>query len=191
MLDKTKIIIISLWLLMVSSWAMADKLVLTIESAQGEAKGVVTIDLAMTTAPNHVARIRQLVKEGLYNGVVFHRVIKGFMAQTGDVEFGNVKNLNTNKAGTGSSSYDDLKAELSEIPFSAGIVGMARSRYIHSANSQFFIMTDSQFGLNGQYTVIGMVSDGLDVVRNIKIGSSVENGKVINPDVIKTAVIVE
>jgi cyclophilin family peptidyl-prolyl cis-trans isomerase len=178
-------------LMMWSSISMAEKLLLTIESAEGKTRGVITIVLQSTQAPNHVARIKQLVEEGLYNGVAFHRVIKGFMAQTGAVEFGNIKNFQGDKAGTGSSSYDDLKAEFSEIPFTPGVVGMARSRYIHSANSQFFIMAETQSGLNGQYTVIGMVSEGLDIVRSIKNGSKAQNGKVSRPDIIKTAVIVQ
>ncbi|MFT5117670.1 MAG: peptidylprolyl isomerase, partial [Kiritimatiellia bacterium] len=103
----------------------------------------------------------------------------------------NIKNFQGDKAGTGSSSYDDLKAEFSEIAFTPGVVGMARSRYIHSANSQFFIMAETQSGLNGQYTVIGMVSEGLDIVRSIKNGSKAQNGKVSRPDIIKTAVIVQ
>ena len=129
------------------------------------------------------------VIEGLYDGVAFHRVIAGFMAQTGDVEFGNKSNFKANLAGSGSSTYDDLKAEFSDISFEKGVVGMARSRYIHSANSQFFIMTDAQTGLNGQYTVIGRVVAGMDVVNRIKQGSSAQNGKVVDPDFIKEAVI--
>lgn len=178
-------------LMMWSSVSMAEKLLLTIASAEGETRGVITIVLQFKQAPNHVARIKQLVEEGLYNGVAFHRVIKGFMAQTGDVEFGNIKNFNGNKAGTGSSPYDDLKAEFSETPFVTGVVGMARSGYIHSANSQFFIMTEAQLGLNGQYTVIGVVSEGLEIARAIKNGSKVQNGKVSRPDIIKTALIVQ
>lgn len=177
--------------LLLSPVSMAEKLLLTISSAQGQEKGVVTINLRADKAPNHVARIKRLVEEKLYDGVVFHRVIDQFMAQTGDVEFGNSANYNSRKVGTGGSDYDDVKAELSEVPFVEGVVGMARSRYINSANSQFFIMTAAQSGLNGQYTVVGEVVNGMAVVNAIKKGSRAENGKVIQPDVIKMAEIVE
>jgi cyclophilin family peptidyl-prolyl cis-trans isomerase len=176
--------------LSLSSLSSAEKLLLTIASASGEERGVVTIDLYEHRAPNHVARIKQLAGEGKYNGVVFHRVIAGFMAQTGDVQFGNMKKLSSSNVGTGGSSYDDLKAEFSELPFVEGVVGMARSRYIHSANSQFFIMTDTHSSLNGQYTVIGAVTDGMNVVHRIKKGAG-QSGKVNAPDIIKTAVVVQ
>ena len=169
--------------------AVAESLALTIMSNSGEEKGTVIIKLDTKLAPNHATRIKKLTNEGLYDGVAFHRVIAGFMAQTGDVEFGNKSNFKANLAGSGSSSYDDLKAEFSDISFEKGVVGMARSRYIHSANSQFFIMTDAQTGLNGQYTVIGRVVAGMDVVNRIKQGSSAQNGKVVDPDFIKEAVI--
>ncbi len=178
-------------LLLFSSLSVAEKLQLTIESAQGQEKGVVTIFLRADKAPNHVKRIMRLAEEGRYDGVVFHRVIDYFMAQTGDVEYGNSKKYNNFKVGTGGSPYDDLKAEFSEIAFTEGVVGMARSRYIHSANSQFFIVTDSQLGLNGQYTVIGEVVEGMEVVHRIKKGSRAENGKVDQPDRIKSAKIID
>lgn len=182
-------VVLGLLVMSLSSLSFAEKLLLTIESATGEERGVVTIDLYAHRAPNHVARIKTLVEEGQYNGVVFHRVIPGFMAQTGDVEFGNVNNFSGRKVGTGGSTYNDLKAEFSELPFTEGVVGMARSGYIHSANSQFFIMTDAHSSLNGQYTVIGSVLDGMSVVRKIKQGA--RNGAVKKPDVIKSAVIVK
>jgi cyclophilin family peptidyl-prolyl cis-trans isomerase len=172
-----------------SSFSVAESVALTIMSKTGQEKGTVIIKLDTKLAPNHAARIKQLTNEGLYNGVAFHRVITGFMAQTGDVEFGNKSNFKANLAGTGGSTYDDLKAEFSKIPFEEGVVGMARSRYIHSANSQFFIMTDAQAGLNGQYTVIGKVVAGMDVVKSIKQGAGAQNGKVIAPDFIKEAII--
>jgi cyclophilin family peptidyl-prolyl cis-trans isomerase len=174
-----------------SSLVFAEKLVLTMASAAGEEKGVVTIELNAEKAPLHVERIKRLANEGLYNGVVFHRVIPGFMAQTGDVAFGNMKNLNMNSVGTGGSSYDDLQAEFSNVPFVEGVVGMARSRYVHSANSQFFIMTNAHSSLNNQYTVIGHVVEGMNIVHQIKKGSRSQNGSVSAPDMIKTAVIVE
>ncbi len=167
----------------------AEKLVLTIVSAQGQDKGKVTIELDSLRAPQHVARITQLAKEGLYDGVVFHRVIEGFMAQTGDVQFGNQKQYDARKVGKGSSSYENLKAEFSDVPFTSGVVGMARSDYIHSANSQFFIMTESQFNLNGQYTVIGKVIDGMQVVDRIKLGARAQGGRVTSPDFIQTATV--
>ena len=173
------------------SVSAAEKLQLVIETADGKPRGTVTIGLLSEQAPNHVARIKRLTNEGLYNGVVFHRVIHGFMAQTGDVQYGNVRALDKKRVGTGSSSYDDLKAELSETPFTPGVVGMARSRYIHSANSQFFIMTETHSGLNGAYTVIGLVLEGLDIVRQIQPGPQSHNGQVGRPDVIKKAVIIK
>lgn len=188
--NRLSISVVGMLALLWASLSSAESLVLTIATAQGEEVGVVTIELFSSKAPNHVARIKRLTKEGHYNGVAFHRVIKGFMAQTGDVKYGNTNNFNSNKAGTGGSDYEDLKAELSEFPFTAGVVGMARSRYIHSANSQFFIMTESHSSLNGQYTVIGRVFEGMDIVRLIKKGSSSQNGKVSQPDYIKNAVIV-
>lgn len=190
MFNCMKKIALSCVLLSASSLVTAESLVLTIASFSGEEKGQVVIELGKNIAPNHAARITQLAKEGLYDGVVFHRVIDGFMAQTGDVEFGNKDKLKEDVLGSGASSYDDLKAEFSDISFVTGVVGMARSRYIHSANSQFFIMTDTQTQLNGQYTVIGMVTSGMDVVNRIKKGSQAENGKVVQPDYIKTAVVI-
>ena len=172
--------------------AYADKLQLTIETAAGEPRGVVIIGLLSDKAPNHVARIKRLTQDGAYNGVVFHRVIPGFMAQTGDVEFGNsTQQFNKADVGKGGSRYEDLKAELSDTPFTAGVVGMARGRYIHSANSQFFIMTDTHPSLNGSYTVIGLVIEGLDIVRQIRAGSQANNGSVSKPDVIAQAEIID
>ncbi len=169
---------------------IADSVAFTIASADGAQKGVITIDLNEQRAPGHVKRIKALVSEGKYDGVAFHRVISGFMAQTGDVKFGNVGKYSARRVGTGGSEYEDLKAEFSEIPFTEGVVGMARSRYIHSANSQFFIMTDAHSGLNGQYTVIGEVVEGMSVVHQIKKGSSAQNGSVSQPDYIKQAVMI-
>lgn len=148
--------------------------------------GDVSIKLRPDLAPNHVARIKQLVAEGAYNNVVFHRVIEGFMAQTGDVKYGQKGSPAYNSAlvGTGGSNYPNLGAELSKEPFLRGVVGMARSATIDSANSQFFIcFKDSPF-LNGQYTIIGKVINGMDVVDKIKNGDKSANGAVENPDVI-------
>lgn len=191
MLYRSIFIVIGVFSLFMSSLVVAEKLQLTIETAQGAKRGVVTIGLLADKAPNHVERIKRLTKEGLYNGVAFHRVISGFMAQTGDVEYGNSKKFDERRAGTGSSPYKDLQAEFSDIPFTAGVVGMARSNRIHSANSQFFIMTDAHSSLNGSYTVVGFVVDGLDVARGIQKGSQSSNGKVAQPDIIKQAMIIE
>jgi peptidylprolyl isomerase len=129
--------------------------------------GVIFIELDTDVAPGHAERLKQLAREGFYDDVPFHRVIDGFMAQTGDGEFGN---------GTGGSSYPDLKAEFSSAPFERGTVGMARKGGDnHSANSQFFIMFDEGSFLNGQYTVIGEVVAGMDVVDKLKRGEPPAN----------------
>ncbi len=126
------------------------------------APGVIFIELDTDVAPKHAERLKQLAREGYYDDVPFHRVIDGFMAQTGDGQHGN---------GTGGSSYPDLKAEFSNVPFERGIVGMARKGgNNHSANSQFFIMFDEGSFLNGQYTVIGEVVAGMDVVDKLQRG---------------------
>jgi peptidyl-prolyl cis-trans isomerase B (cyclophilin B) len=163
--------------------------VLKLDIVTAKQKGSVLIQLLPDKAPNHVARIKQLVADGAYNNMVFHRVIPGFMAQTGDVAYGNRDKYNHGSVGTGGSQYKDLYAELSDIAFEPGIVGMARNRYIHSANSQFFIMTASQYGLNSNYTVIGVVIEGLELVRKLKAGTE-DQGKVVNPDYIETATII-
>ena len=127
-------------------------------------KGRIVIKLRPDIAPQHAERIKQLAREGYYNNVPFHRVIEGFMAQTGDG-----KNFN----GTGGSKYPNLAAEFSNVPFKRGIVGMARAASVDSANSQFFIMFAEGASLNGKYTVIGEVASGMDVVDKIKRGEPV------------------
>jgi peptidylprolyl isomerase len=130
-------------------------------------KGRIVIKLRPDLAPQHAERIKQLARDGFYNNVPFHRVMEGFMAQTGDGQHGN---------GTGGSSYPDLKAEFSDVPFERGTVGMARKGgNNHSANSQFFIMFDEGSFLNGQYTVIGEVVAGMDVVDKLKRGEPPAN----------------
>ncbi|ABQ61041.1 hypothetical protein H721_01075 [Brucella ovis IntaBari-2006-46-332] len=152
--------------------------------------GDVALELRPDLAPKHVAQIKKLVREGAYNGVAFHRVIPGFMAQTGDVKFGNMdKGFDAARVGTGGSNYPDLPAEFSKEPFVRGTVGMARSQNPNSANSQFFIMFDDGPFLNGQYTVVGKVVSGMDAVDKIKKGSEAENGAVKNPDKIIKATI--
>jgi peptidylprolyl isomerase len=135
-------------------------------------KGEIDIKLRPDLAPKHVEQIEALAKEGFYNGVVFHRVIDGFMAQTGD----------PTGTGMGGSDKPDLKAEFSDTPFKRGTVGMARSQDPNSANSQFFIMLADGDFLNGQYTVVGEVTKGMDVVDKIKKGDEANNGTVENPD---------
>jgi peptidylprolyl isomerase len=154
--------------------------VLVIE-VDGEAKGVVEIALRPDLAPAHVARIQELARTGQYDGVVFHRVIDGFMAQTGDVEFGKA-GAAPGQAGTGGSKLPDLPAEFSDTPFEKGVVGMARTMDPNSANSQFFIMFAPAPSLDGQYTVVGEVISGQDVVDAIKRGAP-PNGAVADPDV--------
>ncbi|MBL3704735.1 peptidylprolyl isomerase [Sulfitobacter sp. BDSS02] len=147
----------------------------------GESSGTITIDLLEDVAPQHVEQIAALAEAGAYDGVVFHRVIDGFMAQTGDVEFGKLGD-DMRRAGTGGSDRPDLPAEFSDIPYERGIVGMARSQNPDSANSQFFIMFNDYPSLNGQYTVVGRVTHGMDVVDAIKRGKG-PNGAVIGePD---------
>lgn len=147
----------------------------------GEANGTIVIDLFEDVAPLHVAQITSLAGEGAYDGVVFHRVIDGFMAQTGDVEFGRMGG-DMRMAGMGGSALPDLPAEFSDIPFARGVVGMARAQDPNSANSQFFIMFDQGDFLNGQYTVVGQVIEGLEVLDAIKRGEG-PNGAVIGqPD---------
>ncbi len=150
----------------------------------GEANGTIIIDLAEDVAPNHVAQIVALAEDGAYDGVVFHRVIDGFMAQTGDVQHGRPGG-NMSLAGTGGSDRDDLAAEFSDRSFERGTVGMARSASPNSANSQFFIMFDAAPHLDGEYTVVGQVTDGLDVLDAIKRGAG-GNGAVTDaPDVMQ------
>ena len=146
--------------------------------------GSVEVSLLPDVAPKHVERVIKLSKEGLYNEVAFHRVIDGFMAQTGDVQFGNIKNgWNKARAGTGGSSEPNLKAEFSKIPFDRGSLGMARAQDPDSANSQFFIMFEDGHFLNEQYTLFGHVSKGMEFVDKITRGDQADNGSVDNPDV--------
>jgi len=145
--------------------------------------GDVEIELFKDVAPNHVERFLTLVNSKKYNGVVFHRVIDGFMAQTGDVEYGNSEseNYDLNRAGTGGSDYPDLKAEFSELPHERGTLSMARSASPDSANSQFFICFKASPFLDRQYTVFGKVLSGMEFVDLIKKGEG-SNGSVSNPD---------
>ncbi len=148
---------------------------------EGEANGTIVIDLFEETAPLHVAQIMAIAEEGSYNGVVFHRVIDGFMAQTGDVENG-VMGGDLSRAGTGGSAFDDIPAEFSDIPFERGVIGMARAQNPNSANSQFFIMFEPGYFLNGQYTVVGEVTEGMELVDQIKRGTGANGAVIGKPD---------
>ena len=145
--------------------------------------GDVKIELFPDVAPNHVSRIKELANSGNYDNVVFHRVIDGFMAQTGDVQFGNSSNSNFNlqRAGMGGSNLPDLKAEFNNLPHERGTLSMARSSDPNSANSQFFICFDAAPHLDRQYTVFGKVIDGMDNIDKITKGDG-PNGSVSNPD---------
>ena len=144
--------------------------------------GVVVIETRPDLAPKHVKQIKQLISEGQYDGVVFHRVIDGFMAQTGDVANGNTtKNYNLASAGTGGSELPNLKAEFSDVSHSRGILSMARSSDPDSANSQFFICLDAAPHLDRQYSAFGKVTKGMEFVDMIKKGDG-SNGSVSDPD---------
>ena len=145
--------------------------------------GDVKIEMFEDVAPNHVKRITELANSGKYDNVVFHRVIDGFMAQTGDVQFGNSssKDFDLSKAGIGGSNLPDLKEEFNNIPHERGTVSMARSSDPNSANSQFFICFENASYLDRQYTVFGRVIEGMDFVDKIKKGDG-QSGSVTNPD---------
>ena len=145
----------------------------------GATTGKIVIDLLPDVAPKHVAQITALAEKGAYDDVVFHRVIDGFMAQTGDVQFGH--GGGSAEAGMGGSDLPDLPAEFSATTFERGTVGMARSQDPNSANSQFFIMFAPAPHLDGQYTVVGQVVEGMDVVDALKKGDG-GNGEVTSPD---------
>ena len=146
--------------------------------------GIVKIKTLDDKAPNHVQQIKDLVAQGKYDGVVFHRVIDGFMAQTGDVQFGNsnLESYDLNRVGTGASDYPNLKAEFSELPHERGTLSMARSSDPNSANSQFFICFKPAPFLDRQYTVFGKVIEGMEFVDKIKKGDPIKNGLVDDPD---------
>ena len=146
--------------------------------------GDVKIELFSDVAPKHVERIKKLADDGKYDNVVFHRVIDGFMAQTGDVKFGNSANdeFDLRRAGTGGSSLPDLKAEFNDLPHERGTLSMARAQNPDSANSQFFICFKPAPFLDRQYTVFGKVIEGMEFVDKIKRGDQNNNGAVSDPD---------
>jgi len=172
---------------LMASPALATGLQIEVE---GEANGTITIDLLDDVAPKHVEQIAALAAEGQYDGVVFHRVIDGFMAQTGDVQFGR-NGGDMSRAGMGASSRPDLPAEFSDVPYDRGVVGMARSQNPNSGNSQFFIMFAPGHFLNGQYTVVGKVTGGMDVVDAIKRGTGANGSVVGKPDMMKKVTVTD
>ena len=167
-------------------------LILTINNSIGEENimiiklkdGDVKIKLFPDVAPNHVERIKKLANNGDYDNVVFHRVIDGFMAQTGDVKFGNSSSsdFDLNRAGMGGSNLPDLKQEFNNLPHDRGTLSMARSQDPNSANSQFFICFKAAPFLDRQYTVFGKVIEGMEFVDKIKRGDENKNGSVEDPD---------
>ena len=146
--------------------------------------GDVKIEMFPDVAPNHVKRITELANSGKYDNVVFHRVIDGFMAQTGDVKFGNSESteFDLRRAGMGGSDLPDLKQEFSSLPHDRGTLSMARSSNPDSANSQFFICFKPAPFLDRQYTVFGKVLEGMEFVDMIKRGDDSDNGSVSDPD---------
>jgi cyclophilin family peptidyl-prolyl cis-trans isomerase len=158
-------------------------LILTLEG------GAVDIELLPNLAPKHVERVIALTEQGAYDGVVFHRVIDGFMAQTGDVKFGKTggAEFNLANAGMGGSDLPDVEAEFNSESFQRGVLGAARSQDPNSFNSQFFITTADASFLDGQYTVFGKVVSGMELVDALEKGPQEQNGAVANPDKIVTA----
>ncbi len=161
------------------AFAASDANTMTIQLKDGP----VVVQLLPDLAPKHVKQIKELAAKGEYDNVVFHRVIDGFMAQTGDVQYGKQggKSFAPARAGMGGSDMPDIPAEFSRTPFERGVVGMARSQSPNSANSQFFIMFTKYPSLDGQYTVVGKVVSGMENVDKIKKGAG-GNGEVTDPD---------
>ena len=176
-MNKKIFIFFALFFIVNTIYAKAEVMILKLKD------GDVVIELFSDIAPNHVKRFTELSKNKLYDGVVFHRVIDGFMDQTGDVKFGNSNSetYDLNRAGTGGSDLPDLKAEFSNLPHERGTLSMARSNDPNSANSQFFICFKSASHLDRQYTVFGSVIQGMEFVDLIKRGQG-SNGEVSNPD---------
>ena len=169
-----------LFFLIITNNTIAEENIMILQLKDGEVK----IELFPDVAPNHVKRIQELANDGKYDNVVFHRVIDGFMAQTGDVKFGNSSNkdFDLKRAGMGGSQLPDLKEEFSNLPHERGTLSMARSQDPNSANSQFFICFKAASFLDRQYTVFGKVIEGMDLVDKIKKGDENNNGSVSNPD---------
>ena len=177
MLKRIYILFLSIFLLTTALNAKENTMILKLKD------GDVKIKLFPNVAPNHVKRINELANSGKYDGVVFHRVIDGFMAQTGDVQFGNSssESFNLSRAGMGGSDLPDLNEEFNDLPHERGTLSMARSSDPNSANSQFFICFGPTPHLDRQYTVFGKVIEGMEFVDMIKKGDG-PNGSVSNPD---------
>ena len=178
-MNKVLIKIIIL-LFLTTNQSIAEENIMILKLKDGDVK----IELFEDVAPNHVKRIKELANSGKYDNVVFHRVIDGFMAQTGDVKFGNSesKDFDLRRAGMGGSDLPDLKQEFSDLPHDRGTLSMARSQDPNSANSQFFICFKPAPFLDRQYTVFGKVIEGMDFVDKIKRGDQNNNGAVTDPD---------
>tara|TARA_B100001057_G_scaffold210909_1_gene211406 strand:+ start:74 stop:634 length:561 start_codon:yes stop_codon:yes gene_type:complete len=169
-----------IFFLLIINQSIAEENIMILKLKDGEVK----IELFADVAPDHVKRIKDLADAGKYNNVVFHRVIDGFMAQTGDIKFGNSEStdFDLNRAGMGGSDLPDLKQEFSSLPHDRGTLSMARSSDPNSANSQFFICFKPAPFLDRQYTVFGKVIEGMENVDKIKRGDENNNGSVTNPD---------
>ena len=168
------------FLFLTTNLSIAEENIMILKLKDGDVK----IELFPDVAPNHVKRIKELADSGKYDNVVFHRVIDGFMAQTGDVKFGNSEsgNFDLRRAGMGGSDLPDLKQEFSSVPHDRGTLSMARSQNPDSANSQFFICFKPAPFLDRQYTVFGKVIEGMEFVDKIKRGDDSNNGAVTDPD---------
>ena len=175
-----KILINVLIFLFITNHTIAKENIMILKLKDGDVK----IELFSVVAPNHVERIKILANQGKYDNVVFHRVIAGFMAQTGDVQFGNSSSdkFDLRKSGTGGSDLPDLKQEFNNLPHERGTLSMARSSDPNSANSQFFICFQEAAFLDRQYTIFGKVIEGMEFVDKIKRGDQDQNGSVENPD---------
>ncbi len=175
-------ILINLFILFffITNQSIAEENIMILKLKDGDVK----IELYEDVAPNHVKRIKELANDGKYDNVVFHRVIDGFMAQTGDVKFGNSesKDFDLKRAGMGGSDLPNLNQEFSSLPHDRGTLSMARSSDPNSANSQFFICFKPAPFLDRQYTVFGKVIEGMDLVDKIKRGDKSNNGSVSDPD---------
>ena len=171
---------ILIFLLILINQSISEENIMILKLKDGDVK----IELFPDVAPNHVKRIKDLADSGKYNGVVFHRVIDGFMAQTGDVKFGNSNNkdFDLRRAGMGGSDLPDLNQEFNNLPHDRGTLSMARSSDPNSANSQFFICFKPAPFLDRQYTVFGKVIEGMEFVDKIKRGDENNNGAVKDPD---------
>ena len=165
---------------LITNKSIAEENIMILKLKDGDVK----IELFEDVAPNHVKRIKELANNGKYDNVVFHRVIDGFMAQTGDVKFGNSdsKDFDLRRAGMGGSDFPDLKQEFNNLPHDRGTLSMARAQDPDSANSQFFICFQPAPFLDRQYTVFGKVIEGMEFVDKIKRGDQNNNGAVTDPD---------